>query len=71
MVSNPPRPAYLHNQLLQSLWLVAGLLLVTAARAQDIDPEVRRVALETAASGDALFAQGDYVAALGQFTRAA
>jgi len=71
MVSNSPCPAYLQNQRLRSLWLVAGLLLATAARAQDIDPEVRRVALETAASGDVLFAQGDYVAALGQFTRAA
>ncbi len=51
------------------LLVVAHLFAVTA-RAQDIDPQVRQAALELATSGDALFASGNYEAALERFTRA-
>jgi hypothetical protein len=50
--------------------LVAAQLFAVTARAQDIDPEVRQVALELAAGGDALFASGNYATALERFTRA-
>lgn len=53
------------------LLFVAANLMCWSAYAQEIDPGVRRAALEMAASGDSLFAQGDYAAALAQFTRAA
>ena len=66
------RPARIHRHAyLAASWLLsAGLLFAVTAGAQEIDSQVRQAALALAARGDELFKNGDYAAALAEFTRA-